>query len=344
MFRVSCIDVTFNVLLFEMTSFANLKQLRVQKVVLIVSVLFLLFVVYSLVPHSRPAISSSEVVLSKKDSPEDAKPAAHLIILVLSVSTKSVTRNVIRKTWLSEENPRIKHFFIIGSKEISSSVLKDVLDESELHNDIMFLESIPENYKSLSENVLAAFKKLHSSYKFNFVLKCDDDSFVQVPNLVEALTKQPQQRLYWGFFKGGSHVFRQGKWKEPGWFLCDTYLPYALGGGYILSYDLVEYLVSSSPLLQHYNSEDVSVGLWLSPLKINRVHDYRFDTEFKSRGCFNQYLITHKQSVDDMREKKNNLDSIGKLCETEVRVRYSYNYNWTVPVSKCCKTFDSNLP
>lgn len=251
---------------------------------------------------------------------------------------------LLEKHGCQKKNPRVRHFFVIGSREISSSVLTDLLEETRLYNDIMFLESIPENYKSLSENVLAAMKQLHIKYKFNFVLKCDDDSFVQVPRLLDALTKQPQQHLYWGFFKGGSHVFHQGKWKEPDWFLCDTYLPYALGGGYILSYDLVEYLTLSSPLLQHYNSEDVSVGLWLSPLKINRVHDYRFDTEFKSRGCFNQYLITHKQTVEDMHEKKSNLDTIGKMCQTEVRFRYSYNYNWTVPPSKCCKSFDSELP
>ena len=327
-----------------MFSIFSLKRIRIRNIVLIVSVLSSLIVLFFYIPHSKPTISSSKLSLSEKKPPENTKSTAHLVILILSVSTKSATRNIIRKAWLSERDPRVKHFFVIGSKEITSSVFHDLLNEAALNNDIMFLDSIPENYKTLSDNVLAAFKQLHSSYKFNFVLKCDDDSFVQVPLLLEALTKQPQQRLYWGFFKGGSHVFRQGKWKEPSWFLCDTYLPYALGGGYILSYDLVEYLTASSSLLQHYNSEDVSVGLWLSPLKINRVHDYRFDTEFKSRGCFNQYLITHKQSIDDMREKKKNLDTIGKMCQSEVRFRYSYNYNWTVPATKCCKSFDSEIP
>jgi len=318
----------------------------VQKVVLIAIVLLLIFL-FALTPRIEPIVYSGNVrssIAYSQGTLDDLKPSVHLIILVLSVSTKSATRNVIRRTWLGDRDSRIKHFFIVGSEGVASSVLKDLSDEEALHGDIMLLESISENYKSLSENVLTAFQWLRSRYKFNFVLKCDDDSFVQVPLLLQELTKQQQQRLYWGFFKGGSHVFRQGKWSEPTWFLCDTYLPYALGGGYVLSNDLVEYLATSSPLLQHYNSEDVSVGLWLSPLKINRVHDYRFDTEFKSRGCFNQYLITHKQSVDDMLEKKKNLDSEGKMCPSEVRLRYSYDYNWTVPSSKCCKRFDPELP
>ena len=44
-----------------------------------------------------------------------------------------------------------------------------------------------------------------------------------------------------------------------------------------------------------WNSEDISVGGWLGPVRVNRVHSTRFDTEAKSRGCQNSYLITHKQ-------------------------------------------------
>lgn len=45
-----------------------------------------------------------------------------------------------------------------------------------------------------------------------------------------------------------------------------------------------------------YNSEDVSVGAWLAGLNVHYVHDPRFDTEWTSRGCHNEYLVTHKQA------------------------------------------------
>jgi galactosylxylosylprotein 3-beta-galactosyltransferase len=47
--------------------------------------------------------------------------------------------------------------------------------------------------------------------------------------------------------------------------------------------------------LMIWNSEDISVGAWLSPIQVNRVHSIRFDTEAKSRGCNNDYIVTHKQ-------------------------------------------------
>lgn len=47
-----------------------------------------------------------------------------------------------------------------------------------------------------------------------------------------------------------------------------------------------------------FRSEDVAVGAWLAGLDVRYVHDPRFDTEFRSRGCNNQYIITHKQSPE----------------------------------------------
>lgn len=47
-----------------------------------------------------------------------------------------------------------------------------------------------------------------------------------------------------------------------------------------------------------FRNEDVSVGALLAGLDLRYVHDPRFDTEFKSRGCNNEFIITHKQSPD----------------------------------------------
>ena len=119
--------------------------------------------------------------------------------------------------------------------------------------------------------------------------------------------------------------------------MCDRYLPYALGGGYVVSADLVHKVSLMSDTLRLYNNEDTSLGVWLSPFKAELRHDSRFDTEFKSRGCRNNYLISHKQTLQDMRKKHEHLNSKGALCEKEFLVRKSYEYNWNVEPSKCCE-------
>lgn len=299
-------------------------------------------VVYSKSKNAETPSVTNEV--SSQNIIESTEKAFYLIVLIFSDPTKSATRKAIRETWLSTSHQNMKHMFVVGSKGLAEDVLNNVLKENSSHHDMLVLDSVNESYISLTTKVKKGFQWLHSNYHFSFLLKCDDDSFVRISPLLEELKKQPQNYLYWGFFKGGSSVFQKGKWKESEWFLCDTYLPYALGGGYILSSDLVEFIAKNGPLLQQYKSEDVSVGVWLSPLKIHRIHDVRFDTEFKSRGCYNEYLITHKQSANDMRVKHDSLMKTGKLCPSELRVRYSYNYNWTVLPSKCCKDFNPDLP
>ena len=113
----------------------------------------------------------------------------------------------------------------------------------------------------------------------------------------------------------------------------------------MLSQDLVHFLAENSERLKVYNSEDVSVGTWLAPLKLNRVHDIRFDTEYLLRGCNNKDLISHKQSIEDLNIKYKTLKERGVLCEKEIVYRPSYIYNWNVPPSQCCPRLkDNQLP
>uniref|UniRef100_A0A1I7UGX4 Hexosyltransferase n=1 Tax=Caenorhabditis tropicalis TaxID=1561998 RepID=A0A1I7UGX4_9PELO len=151
--------------------------------------------------------------------------------------------------------------------------------------------------------------------------------------------------LYWGFLDGRAKPFRKGKWKEPEWNLCDRYLPYQLGGGYVLSYELVRFLALNAPLFRIYKNEDVSVGAWLAGLDVKYVHDPRFDTEWTSRGCNNEYLITHKHSMEEMTEMYTNLKQTGKLCTKEFQRRLSYVYDFSKAPSECCTRINgTNIP
>ena len=68
------------------------------------------------------------------------------------------------------------------------------------------------------------------------------------------------------------------------------------------------------------------MGVWLSPYEVERRHDMRYDMEFVSRGCRNEYIVSHKQSIEDMRKKEGTLKTTGHLCE-EYQSRLLYEYN-----------------
>lgn len=268
-----------------------------------------------------------------------------LVIVMLSAPANREQREVIRQTWLSEEKSDTLHFFVIGISSLNEDLNATVLAEQKKYGDLMLLGSVVDSYQALTKKLLASFVYVHYNVKFRFLMKCDDDTYVQLTELHKELKSVPyKQRLYWGFFDGSASPRKAGPWKEDEWVLCDRYLPYALGGGYILSSDVVNFVATSSKYLKLFRNEDVSLGTWLAPMDLHRVHDPRFDTEYKSRGCNNKYLVSHKQSTLHMQEKFSSLKNLGRLCREQFQVRRSYNYNWNVPPSQCCLKNDSSIP
>ncbi|XP_020708535.2 beta-1,3-galactosyltransferase 6 isoform X1 [Athalia rosae] len=275
------------------------------------------------------------------DSSINKRGSFKLLIIILSRTSDVARREAIRNTWLSKNHNGVKHLFIIGTSGASAELRKHLTSETKTHQDLLLLSELQDSYDTLTEKVLQSFSRVYRDYKFEYLLKCDDDSLVLVDKLLTELEKWENRgtgkELYWGFFNGKAQVKQSGPWKETDWIFCDYYLPYALGGGYVLSRRLVQFIAENSKILKSYKSEDISVGLWLAPLSnIERKHDVRFDTEYRSRGCSNEYIITHKQGIQSMNTIYQMYKASGALCMKEVRHRNSYQYDWSVPPSKCC--------
>ena len=266
-----------------------------------------------------------------------------LVLIVLSGVDQQKRRDSLRATWMSDVAAKkltrsVKFVFTIGTLGLSDSDSTSLHRESNQHQDMLLLPDLKESYYNLTRKLLHSLVWVDSNVEFSYLMKCDDDTFVLLDPLVKELSKRDSSNsLYWGFFDGRATAKRKGKWVEQDWFLCDKYLPYALGGGYVMSADLVHRIAVNADGLQLYNAEDVSMGVWLSSFRAERRHDVRFNTEFVSRGCNNQYLVSHKQSVQEMQQKHANLQQYSRQCSSEYQVRLSYEYDWTVAPSKCCQ-------
>ncbi|KAG8434334.1 hypothetical protein GDO86_012639 [Hymenochirus boettgeri] len=286
-------------------------------------------------PHPQPHHSQQE-----KDT------NTFLAVLIASGPKYTERRSIIRSTWLSgvasrgAEGGELWSRFVIGTAGLGGEEMATLEMEQRRHGDMLLLPELQDSYENLTAKLLRMYVWLDRHVRYKFVLKADDDTFARLDVLLEELRVKEPRRLYWGFFSGRGRVKTAGKWKEHAWVLCDYYLPYALGGGYVLSWDVVHYLSLSQDFLAQWQSEDVSLGAWLAPLDVKRVHDPRFDTEYKSRGCSNKYIVTHKQSIEDMLEKHQTLAKEGRLCKEELKLRLSYIYDWGVPPSQCCQRKD----
>ena len=211
-----------------------------------------------------------------------------MLIIVLSTSSKSGkdSRDTTRKTWMQTchtKEPPCLIKFVIGTFGLPSSTIKDLEDEQKVNNDLLLLTNLKDTYNNLTRKVLESFLWADQNVDFTYLLKTDHDTFVFVNELHKVAYQYHQEkmnrRLYWGHFVINGEVRRSDeKWAERNWFLSDHYLPYAYGGGYVISADLIHKIAIAADCLQLYNNEDVSVGLWLSPYLIQRKHDVRFHT------------------------------------------------------------------
>ena len=203
-------------------------------------------------------------------------PSVSLLILVLSSPSNVDVRNTIRQTWLSvsKKNHNYQAFFVVGDRGLNNKQVYDLAGEKSRHSDLLVL-SMHDTYSDLTKKLVKSLEFAHKNFRFDYVLKCDDDTFVDVERVVEELKVAKDPFLYWGFFDGRAPVQIKGKWADNSYKLCDKYIPYALGGGYVLGRELVKFISENSRLLELYNSEDVTVGAWLAGLKVNRKHDVR---------------------------------------------------------------------
>ena len=264
----------------------------------------------------------------------------HLVVLILSAPGGVMRRNAIRGTWLHDfrsSRLRVTAKFLVGLRSLSRNRVSNLPTEETTFGDMLFLRDLEDVYSNLSTKVLMGLKWAHKSTTFDFVIKTDDDSYVRIEKVAAALKKTNcEERLYWGYFMGHAFPELTGKWAETQWFHCPHYLPYAMGGGYVLSWRTVQAIVRFSDRLKLYSNEDVAVGSWLAPYRLNRKHDLRFNVESLSHGCSNMYLISHKERVRMLYEKYTSLLRNKTLCSLEKEIRPAYQYNWTVSPLDCC--------
>lgn len=271
-------------------------------------------------------------------------PGAYVVlVLVHSSAGQRSLRDAVRETWLrqrSQPNAYVARF-VLGTHALDEDSLVSLVAENEKHKDLLVLPEIEEDSHAewpSSRKLLASFSWAVSHVNFSSVFKCNSATFALLDKIV-SITQQHNSHI-WGYFAGGVKAVRHSSSSvlaEEDWILCSNYLPYPEGGGYVISREIVELIVDMGPDLKHYHHDDIALGTWISPFKgIKKQHSVGFNTGYYSRGCMNSYLVSHRETAHSMRDKYNNLQNKGVLCQHEHQSRLSYRYNWTSPASHCC--------
>ncbi|XP_062178426.1 uncharacterized protein LOC133883204 [Phragmites australis] len=130
-----------------------------------------------------------------------------------------------------------------------------------------------------------------SGRPYDYVMKVDDDTFLRLDALVEALRDAPREDMYCGV-------------GLP--FHDRAFPPFMLGMGYLLSWDLVEWIASSDMVRREaIGAEDVTTGKWLNMgnKAKNRVNIFPRMYDYKSAKAedFLESTIGVHQLKEDIR-------------------------------------------
>ena len=217
--------------------------------------------------------------LKSAPMPKTQKLGPTFLLIMVPILFSSVeSRDLIRDTWYKDfkDSEDVMLRYIMGVNGLTDSQINRLREENNTHGDIVFLDNFTEGIWALTNKTIAVMKWATENVDFTYLMKCDDDTFVYVKNAVIELKRRPTTtRLYYGVIESKHKPIRnnQSKWRDLDWNISDKYLPFARGGCYILSEDLVQLLVRQSHRVKRHPLEDVAVGFWLAPF----AHERRTD-------------------------------------------------------------------
>ena len=125
--------------------------------------------------------------------------ATHLTALIGVFSLRIAGRSFVRQSWGRSLPPDFRIWFLA-----SASPVADVARESAIHGDLMIFRlresySAAGLYSSLPLKALAFYDAASRHASFEFLLKTDDDVFLNVPGVSEVLRLAPQRDCYAGY-------------------------------------------------------------------------------------------------------------------------------------------------
>ena len=210
--------------------------------------------------------------------------APFLMVLVLSsyLNNSAEERQAIRSTYGSVARGGRwpgKHLaasvvlvFLLGTppNEIDLQQVKDEVSE---FGDLLVAD-FRDSYQNLTLKVLRGLRwVLDNCPQAKFILKADDDTFVNLPLLTTFLLERGQGNSIYGFRYFTSTVERTGRWAVPKTaYPFSKYPVYMSGTGYVLSKDAAQRIMEASSSIPLIPIEDAFItGILAQVAGIRRV-------------------------------------------------------------------------
>lgn len=172
-----------------------------------------------------------------------------VIISVLSSNSYPFTEleNSIRETWVNLNEPNFKIFFYYGNHNKNEIVGDKILTDSD------------EGLFNVGHKTIKMFELIFNNFEFDYIFRTNLSSYVDIIELKNFLQDMPKNNFYCGSFGEAAGI------------------PFCSGSGYFISRDLVEKVIINKSNWDHSLIDDVSLGLLLNNLGVERTLGRRYD-------------------------------------------------------------------
>ena len=216
-----------------------------------------------------------------------------LIVLVSSHALHPGRREVIRKYWGNHSHWTTPHqwkvIFVTGF--FSNDYKNQLYAEGNTYKDIL-VQSVKEDFYTLSFKVMLGLKWVHGNLKYDFLLKCDDDVFVNIDRLMKTLSTTRLQ--YFGQKLERAVVRREGRYgvsKEE--HPHPLYDPYCSGGGFVLSHFTVSKMIPFFNWVNPLKIDDAYIGKIVTRTGIKAVNYRGFSMHNYGCFCEKNLIVSH---------------------------------------------------
>lgn len=245
--------------------------------------------------------------------PPSCRSDSLFVIVITSTPDHFQHREEIRRTWcngsvLSDSvGASFQCFFLVGQTNDTGVQLRLSL-EHQTHADIL-QGSYVDSYRNLTHKVMHGLSWVSDRCVTRYVLKTDDDCFVNTVLFGQFLLQHNQQTedLYAGNVVVDIAKRKVIRSKGEKWAVsADDYLPkyypkFVSGSGYALSWDVVQKLVAECVSVRPFPNEDAYVGVLAQRVKVDPTLSGRFSLASSGlRPCNFLYLfVVHGVSPSD---------------------------------------------
>ncbi|XP_069687568.1 beta-1,3-galactosyltransferase 1-like isoform X2 [Periplaneta americana] len=193
-----------------------------------------------------------------------SSPELFLLVVVCSAVANFKERAAIRETWASfpsitNSSNSVRVAFLLG--EPDNSTLQDLVEEESFQYSDIVQEGFVDSYNNLTLKSVMMLKWVSTHCRsVRYIMKTDDDMFVNINNLLRLLRPRAVSNLLVGALICGARPIAdtQNKWYAPHYMYSGRVYPnYLSGTGYVMSRDVVPRLYQAALKTPLFHLEDV---------------------------------------------------------------------------------------